>query len=379
MTTWDWIALIVVFITGILGLRRGLVAGALTILGICVGAWIGSRIGPHVLHGGHQSSYLPMAALAGAVVCAALGWILGSMVGSMVRAGLWTTPFLRTIDAIGGFIFGAIAGCALVWVAGTVLLEVPNQPRLHNAARDSRVLQRLFTIAPPVDLLDVLRRIDPFPALNGPLPLVGSPDAAVTGNAQVAQAGASVVRVLSTACGLGIQGSGWVAGRGKVITAAHVVAGAKSTKVEFPRLGLELPAKISYFDAKNDLAVLSVASLPLPALRYGGPSEGLAVAILGYPRNGSFQAGPGRLGATVTIGAPDAYGHPVHRTITTLRGPIVQGSSGSPAVDVGGVVRSTVFAARTGSYAGYGVPTAFVRRALAHANGPVSTGHCIQP
>jgi uncharacterized membrane protein required for colicin V production len=379
MTTWDWTGLLVIFIAGMLGLRRGLVAGALTIVGIGLGAWIGSRVGPHVLHGGHASSYLPVAALAGAVVCAGFGWLLGSMVGSILRTGLWTTPFLRTIDAAGGFVFGAIAGCALVWVVGTVLLEIPDQPKIHKAARDSRVLQRLYTIAPPVDLLDVLRRIDPFPALTGPVPLVGLPDATVAGNQPVVRAGASVVRVLSTACGLGIEGSGWVAGHDRVITAAHVVAGSTNTKVELPRLGFELPAKVAYFDRKNDLAVLTVGSLPLPPLRYGPPAEGAAVAILGYPRNGPFAAVPGRIGTTLTVAAIDAYGHPVRRTITSLRGPVVQGNSGSPAVDADGVVRSTVFAARPGADAGYGVPTAFVRRALAHSRGPVSTGPCTRP
>ena len=41
-----------------------------------------------------------------------------------------------------------------------------------------------------------------------------------------------------------------------------------------------------------------------------------------------------------------------------------------------GAVEATVFAAREGSDAGYGVPTSIVRKALAGARGPVGTGSC---
>ena len=41
----------------------------------------------------------------------------------------------------------------------------------------------------------------------------------------------SVVRVLGTACGLGVEGSGWIAAPGLVVTNAHVVAGETDTTV----------------------------------------------------------------------------------------------------------------------------------------------------
>ena len=37
--------------------------------------------------------------------------------------------------------------------------------------------------------------------------------------------------MLGTACGLGVEGSGWVAGDGLVVTNAHVVAGQDDTRV----------------------------------------------------------------------------------------------------------------------------------------------------
>ena len=50
----------------------------------------------------------------------------------------------------------------------------------------------------------------------------------------VRQAASSVLRVIGTACGLGVSGSGWVGGAELVVTAAHVVAGQGDTTVEPP-------------------------------------------------------------------------------------------------------------------------------------------------
>jgi S1-C subfamily serine protease len=66
----------------------------------------------------------------------------------------------------------------------------------------------------------------------------------------------------------------------------------------------------------------------------------------------------------------------VTRTITTIRGRVRHGNSGGPAVDLSGAVEATVFAARIGSDSGYGIPSDLVRRDLARAKNPVSTGDC---
>ena len=85
----------------------------------------------------------------------------------------------------------------------------------------------------------------------------------------------------------------------------------------------------------------------------------------------------GRIGATATVLSEDAYGNgPVRRTVTSLSGAVRHGDSGGPAVDSSGAVQTTVFAARPSGGAGYGVPASLVRRALASARGPVSTGPC---
>ena len=75
----------------------------------------------------------------------------------------------------------------------------------------------------------------------------------------------------------------------------------------------------------------------------------------------------------------DAYGtgH-VFRELTSLRGRVQHGNSGSPAVDGNGRVETTVFASLVGALGGLGVPTSIVSRNLASAQGggTVSTGSC---
>jgi hypothetical protein len=62
--------------------------------------------------------------------------------------------------------------------------------------------------------------------------------------------------------------------------------------------------------------------------------------------------------------------------VTAVSGLVRHGNSGGPAVDDAGRVEATIFAARIGARAGYGVPRAPVTRALARAKRAVSTGSC---
>jgi S1-C subfamily serine protease len=186
------------------------------------------------------------------------------------------------------------------------------------------------------------------------------------------------MRVLGTACGLGVEGTGWAAAPGLVVTAAHVVAGETDTLVELPD-GERLRGVAAAFDARNDVAVLRVQGLDAPALRMAAPRIGDAVAVLGYPGDGPFTATPGRIGPTAVRLTSDAYGSGhVFRELTSLRGQVRHGNSGSPAVDARGAVETTVFASLIGARGGLGVPTKIVAQALdaAERGGTVSTGGC---
>jgi S1-C subfamily serine protease len=192
------------------------------------------------------------------------------------------------------------------------------------------------------------------------------------------------VRVLGSACGLGVEGSGWVAAPGLVLTNAHVVAGETDTVVQPGGRSPGLPASALIFDPHDDIAVLRVPGLDLPPLRLAPDvRSGTPAAILGFPLDGPFDAEPGRVGQTQLVSTEDAYGNgPVLRSITSLRGRVRPGNSGAPMVDAAGQVDATVFAAITGHDAGGGgfaVPNALVRAQLDRARtraGLVATGSC---
>jgi S1-C subfamily serine protease len=376
VTSVDWFALAFVAVTGLLGLRKGLIASALSLAGIIVGAIIGARLAPHLLSGGSNSPYTPLAGLAGAAIFAVLLETVGTMAGRTLRGSLPVRP-LRTLDSLAGLVLGAGAGLALVWVVGASALLVPGQTSLRHGAQQSLVLRELYARVPPARFMRLLARVDPFPSIAGPESPVQPPDPALLRSPGVRQAAPSVVRVLGTACGLRIAGSGWVAKPSLIVTAAHVVAGQKDTAVEKPGSDRKFAATVVAFDTRNDIAVLRVRGLGLRALPMVTPKSGTAVAIVGYPENGALSAVPGRLGPTTEVLSEDAYGHgPVPRRITSVRGKVRHGDSGGPTVDARGAVETTLFAARLGSEGGFGVPSDIVRNAVRHVRGRVSTGDC---
>jgi len=376
VTRVDWIALGLVALAALAGLRRGLVASALAIAGVVIGAIVGARVAPHLLPHGDDSPYTPLVALAGAVILAGVLESVGSMVGSLFRAGLRLPPF-RVLDSMGGLVLGAVAGVVIVWVVGAALLLIPNQRSLRREVQRSEILQRLDRIVPPRTLLNVLARVDPFPSISGPALPSEPPPSGIAAAPAVRTASKSVVRVLGTACGLGISGSGWVVARGLVVTAAHVVAGERDTVVVAPGRTRRYRAVAAAFDPKNDVAVLRVRGLTMRPLATAGPVAGTPVAIVGYPLNGPLRATAGRMGQTRRVSTEDAYGNgPVRRTISSVAGVVRHGDSGGPAIDGRGRVEATIFAARVGEAGGYAIPTPIVRSALRRATARVSTGEC---
>jgi len=377
MTAVDWVALGLVLLAALGGAVQGFVWSGLSLAGLLAGAFVGGRLVPVLLTSGSSSQYAPVVALIAAVTFAVALEVVGSTIGSVIRRRERARS-VRAVDSAGGVVAGALIGFAVVWVLGAMLLQLPGQADLRRAVQRSYVLQRLNEIVPPRSLLNALARIDPFPSFAGPPVPTQPPDPAVLRKPGVRAAAPSVVRVLGTACGLGVEGSGWVAADGLVVTAAHVVAGESDTEV-VPSSGGALRAEAVVFDPHDDVAVLRVDGLLAPPLRIKDPVPGTAIAIVGYPLNGPLQASAGRIGETATVLAQDAYGNgPTRRVVTSLGGTIQHGNSGGPAVDASGAVQATVFSARASGGGGYGVPASIVRRDLARAGGPVSTGPCVR-
>src|SRR3954447_6300907 len=278
MTKVDLIALGFVVVTAFIGWKKGLLASALSAVGLVLGAWLGSRIAPALLQGGRTSPYTPLAALAGAAVGAILLETLGTLAGTSLRARI-RKPRLSSFDAFGGLALGALAGLAIVWVLGAVALLLPGQADLRHGAQRSTVLRRLNEVVSPEKVLNALAGIDPFPAIAGPAGPITPPDPRLAHAVGVRTAAPSVVRILGTACGVGVEGTGWTARTDLVVTAAHVVAGQNDTTVEL-QTGAHLRAEVVAFDTRNDIAVLHVDDLELRPLALTSARTGTPVAVL---------------------------------------------------------------------------------------------------
>ena len=381
MTPLDWI--IVVFAAGMIvaGYGRGLVVGGLALLGFGLGAVAGARIGPMLLEEGSSSPWAPLVSLVCILLLGALVATFLEVLGIQIRRGL-RGP-LGVADGIGGALLVGALALGIAWLLGAVALQTPGARELRQPIQRSLILRELNAVLPPSGpILRALARFDPLPRLSGPGANVSPPDAAIARDPEVRAAGESVVRVLGTACGLGVQGSGWIAGDGVVVTNAHVVAGQDDTVVDVGGDGGELDAEPIWFDVRNDVALLSVpdASGTTALGLVEDPGEGTSGAVLGFPENGPFDVRAARIGATRSALSRDAYGRgPVQRPITTFRGLVRSGNSGGPVVDGDGRVIGTVFASATESRQpeGFAVPNGVVADALARASGSVDTGPCV--
>src|SRR4051794_14167881 len=381
MTVVDWIIVAFTVLMGAWGYAQGLIVGALSLAGFIGGAFLGSRLGPLVLTGGAHSPYAPLFALIGAFL---IGGVLASgleVLGFRLRRRL--PPGLGVVDGIGGALLIAAAGLLVCWIAGAVALQTPGARGLRKDIQRSAILRVLNDELPPSGpILNSLARFDPFPQIAGPAPGVAPPTSKVARDPHVARATRSSVKVLGTACGLGVEGSGWVAKPGVVVTNAHVVAGENDTTVQVPGTGTHYPAHAIWFDSTNDVAILRVEGISgqvQPLAMDVNSKPGTSAAIIGYPGNGPLDVQPARLGSTTVVRTQDAYGNgPVMRRITSLRGKVRSGNSGGPVVDSRGRVLATVFAASVGGRqrTGFGVPDSIVANALSQAGGAVGTGPC---
>jgi uncharacterized membrane protein required for colicin V production len=379
MTGLDWVILGIVLLLALIGWAQGFVTGVLAFVGFAVGAWIGTRIGPLLLSDGSRSPYAPLFGLLGAVIAGGALAAGFEGLGSRLRRAIGMVPGVTAVDGLLGAAFSACVGLGIVWLLGAFALQ-NGSLNLRDEVQRSTILSRLNDALPPSGgLLNELARFDPLPRVPGPEVRVDPPREGSTRRSTVRDARAAVVRILGSACGLGVEGSGWVAGDGVVVTNAHVVAGQDDTRVLLQGREPGVDAQVVHFDPRNDVAVLRVPGLSAPALELAAsPRAGTSGAILGFPRNGPYDERAGRLGGTREVVTQDAYGRgPVRRAITSLRGAVRSGNSGGAMVDGAGRVITTIFAATiSGPRGGYGVPNSVVRSALADSNGPVSTGPC---
>jgi uncharacterized membrane protein required for colicin V production len=371
-----------VFVLAVLwGVTRGVTANTLALVGFGAGAVVGARVAPLVLNGGLHSTYAPEAAIPGALVLGAVAAALVERFGLRARRGL---ARLGRAGPVGGGLLGAVLGLMVVWIIGTVAIEID---ALRNDVRKSEILRRLDAVLTPPGprLVEPTVYADPFPTFVGPSPGVGPITRIVTRAPGVRAASQRVMRVQGRGCGHAGEGTGWVVADGVIATNAHVVAGKQLFVAEFRSQPNAYPATPIWFDPKHDVALLRVPGVRgVPALTMVAHARaGTPAATLGFP-GGNWKDRPALLGTTsnqytgtlnnVREAGPEFPSDLFGRLIIGFSGLIEPGSSGSPVVDGTGHVLGMAFAG--GGSFGWAVPDAFIRNALRRAGPPVATGPC---
>jgi S1-C subfamily serine protease len=376
-----------------LGLIAGFRSGALPQVGGLLGAVAGGGLAifalPAALAQLRTVDQAPraIAVLAGILICVALGEAVGSGSGRMVSRALGR-GVLGALDQVGGAVVGLAQAILVIWLAGGLLADAPFAT-VSRDARSSAAVQALDAILPaPVAIAANLRRaldatglpdvfvgLEPAPASPPPLP--SDPQV----RAIAAAASASTVKVSGEACGFELTGSGVVVADHYVVTNAHVVAGTNGSTITTG--DARSSADVVLFDSALDVALLHVADLAAPALRFttADPAVGSTGAALGYPGGGGLQVSPAAVSRDVHAVGRDIYDRDqVTRQVLELTADIERGDSGGPFVLADGTVGGLVFAqSRTAPNVGYALSPIAVGTRIAGSLGrtaAVDTGPC---
>lgn len=375
------------------GYRQGFIVGSLSFIGFVGGAVLGAQFGPAIsrtLVGGQTQQDVVAVVLL--VVGAIIGQFVASSIGTAVRSTM-TGRSSTTVDAIGGSAVSVLSMLLIAWAIGSVLTASPF-PGVVQQVNNSAVLHTMDRIMPPParTMFSDFRRMlasGPFPQVFSGIGAthllsVPAPDPAVVNSAGVARARGRILKIQGTApsCDRSIEGTGFVYAPHHVLTNAHVVAGVQpGPRVSTPD-GASYPAQVVYYDPQVDIAVLYVPGLNLSPLRFAGPANpGADAVVAGYPLNHAFTAGAARIGQVQQAEGPDIYQTgTVDRQIYEIRADVRPGNSGGPLLSSAGDVYGVVFAAAVGAPdTGFALTSAEVQadaRIGANSTTPVSTQGC---
>jgi len=373
------------------GFRNGALLGGLSFTGFFGGAALGAQLakplGRTLANGAAQ---VPVA-----IVCvlffAMLGQLIAVWMAGRLRSKVTWHP-ARRLDQVVGALFSVLAVLLVAWMVALPLAFAPF-PTLSGQVRRSVTIRAVDDALPDGirNLYGSLRRFvdrSGFPQVFGalqPTRIVDVPpaDPALPRSRSVAAVRASVLRVRAVAlsCDRGIEGSSVVYAPERVLTNAHVVAGANQVQVETGRGALT--AHVVLFDPGRDLAVLWVPGLTARPLILSpvAAESGQDAIVLGYPQDGPFDARPARVRDRQTISGRDIYGRlSVDRDIYTIRSVVRAGNSGGPMIATNGTVLGIVFAsaldsADTGFVLSTDEAASDARQGRA-ATASVSTGAC---
>ncbi|MFF1571650.1 MarP family serine protease [Leifsonia sp. NPDC058292] len=387
----DVVLVVLAIVAIVVGWRHGAIRAAGSLVGLGLGLWLGLTLAPLVvawLASAGWGSILQRSIVAAIVIlaCAAVAYAIAAAIAGLVGKVLRHGP-IRWLDTLVGGALGLLTWAVVVWLLAGFAFAT-NLATFVQAASSSRVVATLEAIA-PIPSSTVLGAVDDALAGAG-LPKVFEGDESIktvqppdpTVPAAVNDAQRSVVTVLASKpeCGVDSEGSGWVVQRGRVVTNAHVVAGASAIAVRESGSGHVVRATLIAFDPERDLAVLDVTDLSAPALDIGDDvTSGAPTYAAGYPGNGPFTISPERVRDRVTARGTDIYqSGTVDRDIYSLRGSVRPGNSGGPLLDTDGDVVGIVFArSSVDPDTGYALTLNELRPVLnSVGSAPIGSGGC---
>ena len=337
------------------GWQRGLLVSAFSLIGLAIGAWLGSSV-IDVVNGASTVTSLTRTGLSAATlfIGIGIGSAIGGFIGSRLRKIFSWSP-IRLLDNLSGAVLSVLAWAIVFWLLATTLLAAPVSS-LTNTVSQSKVLNLLeqympMTIRNGVESVRIYVSDSGLPEgfANVLLaPAVEPPDATSIDAPAVIAALDSVVKVEGTAqeCGTRLTGSGFVIGQDLIMTNAHVVAGVENPTLRVKGKGKAFEGIVVYFDSARDVAIIKTKDFPSVALRIIEPLiRGNTAVVAGFPGGGPLTLIPARVRSVSESNGTDIYGEaPVTREIYAISADIKQGDSGAPMFALDGTVAGLVFA-----------------------------------
>jgi S1-C subfamily serine protease len=395
MSSSQWLdiaVLAVAFIAAISGWRSGALGSLLSFVGVLLGAIAGVLLAPHLVAHVSAPRAKLFAALFLILALVVVGEVAGVVLGRAVRGAIHSNS-VRFFDSLVGVGVQLVVVLVAAWLLATPLTSSAGQPNLAAAVRGSRVLAQVNDFAPDwlktvpkrlsslLDTSGLPQVLEPFS--RTPVAAVAAPDAALANNPVVTNTEPSVVKIraIAPSCQKVLEGSGFVLSPDRVMTNAHVVAGANSVTVEAS--GNPYDATVVSYDPTVDIAILAVPNLPAGPLAFANApvTSGTEAVVMGYPGGGGFVATPARIRELIELNGPDIYrSATINREVYTVRASVEQGNSGGPLIDLNGQVLGVVFgAAVDDNDTGFVLTAKEVAAQLAHIGdtAPVATDACV--
>lgn len=391
MNLLDLLAVALLVVAMILGVRSGALPQLLGLVGAAAAALAGLAILPGAASllddlDAAVRAIVVLSVLLGLVV---LGEAIGTMAGRAASRALGT-GLLGALDRVSGAVVGAAQAVLILWLAGGVIASGPF-PTLSQIAQNSTALRIVDGyLPPPTEIVTGLGQILDDSGLGNvfigleqlPAPAIGLPSDALAGGIG-ARAAPSVLRVVADGCNQRASGSSFVISPGYLVTNAHVVVGARKVLVQTS--GESFQATPVLVDLALDVALLYAPGVKAAPLRFAtrDPERGAFGATVGYPGGGNEAVERATVAATYHATGLDVTGAArVTRRIVELRARVVPGDSGGPFVLEDGTVGGVVFAqSKVDPAVGYALSPNDVLDRVAPSIGSsraVSTGPCVK-